>query len=93
MTGNGTRPAQSTSEESAAGQATPAAPLRTSTPIEGGQSLEGLGSFSPPGVTSTQTQASQTGHPHVIRISHQTVEPVVMMHMNIQGEPIWGAFF
>uniref|UniRef100_A0A8C3HM51 BCL2-associated athanogene 6 n=1 Tax=Chrysemys picta bellii TaxID=8478 RepID=A0A8C3HM51_CHRPI len=25
-----------------------------------------------------------TSHPRVIRISHQTVEPVVMMHMNIQ---------
>ncbi|KAI2541605.1 BAG cochaperone 6, partial [Homo sapiens] len=26
-----------------------------------------------------------TSHPRVIRISHQSVEPVVMMHMNIQG--------
>ncbi|KAM9584558.1 LOW QUALITY PROTEIN: large proline-rich protein BAG6-like, partial [Morphnus guianensis] len=29
---------------------------------------------------------AQPGPPRVIRISHQTVEPVVMMHMNIQGE-------
>lgn len=81
MTGNGTRPAQSSSEGSAA---TPATQPRTSSPIEAGQPLEGLPSSSSPGVASTQTQASQTGHPHVIRISHQTVEPVVMMHMNIQ---------
>ncbi|XP_066469337.1 large proline-rich protein BAG6 isoform X2 [Tiliqua scincoides] len=84
MTGNGSRPVQTSSEGSAATQATPAAQPRTSSPIEGGQPLEGMPSSSSPGVASTQTQASQTGHPRVIRISHQTVEPVVMMHMNIQ---------
>uniref|UniRef100_A0ABM5FIC8 BCL2-associated athanogene 6 n=1 Tax=Pogona vitticeps TaxID=103695 RepID=A0ABM5FIC8_9SAUR len=90
MTGNGTRSAQASSEASpAASQAPPPpppppAPPGTSSPAETGRPSEGTPPASSPGATPTQTQASQTGHPRVIRISHQTVEPVVMMHMNIQ---------
>ncbi|XP_053159566.1 large proline-rich protein BAG6 isoform X2 [Hemicordylus capensis] len=84
MTGNGARPSQTNAEGSAATPATPAAQPGTSGPAEPGRPSEGLPPSSAPGATPTQTQASQTGHPRVIRISHQTVEPVVMMHMNIQ---------
>ncbi|KAJ7317365.1 hypothetical protein JRQ81_003527 [Phrynocephalus forsythii] len=93
MTGNGTRAAQAGSEGStAASQAaapsghSPAAAASpgASGPAEAGRPSEGTPPASSPGATPTQTQGSQTGHPRVIRISHQTVEPVVMMHMNIQ---------
>ncbi|XP_054831413.1 large proline-rich protein BAG6 isoform X2 [Eublepharis macularius] len=85
MTGNGARPAQGSLETSAqAAQAAPVTPPSAPGPAEAGRPSEGLPPSSSPGVTPTQTQASQTGHPRVIRISHQTVEPVVMMHMNIQ---------
>uniref|UniRef100_A0A8C6VFB1 BCL2-associated athanogene 6 n=1 Tax=Naja naja TaxID=35670 RepID=A0A8C6VFB1_NAJNA len=74
MTGNGGRTAPPTTQP------------RTSSPVESTQPSEGLPPSLSPGVTPLLPQASQTGHPRVIRISHQTVEPVVMMHMNIQGE-------
>ncbi|XP_077186931.1 large proline-rich protein BAG6 isoform X2 [Paroedura picta] len=85
MTGNGARPAQASLESSAqpppaASAAQPSAPG----PVEAGQPSEGPPPAASPASTPTQTQASQTGHPRMIRISHQTVEPVVMMHMNIQ---------
>lgn len=78
MTGNGTRPPPAASAEAAPpgpGQASSLAP--TSTTVE--SSTEGV---PPPGPAPPPT----TSHPRVIRISHQSVEPVVMMHMNIQGE-------
>lgn len=78
MTGNGTRPPPTPSAEApptGAGQASSLAP--SSTAVE--SSNEGA---SPPGPAPPPT----TSHPRVIRISHQSVEPVVMMHMNIQGE-------
>ncbi|KAM3845046.1 LOW QUALITY PROTEIN: large proline-rich protein BAG6 [Vipera latastei] len=81
MTGNGGR---TNLEGSAAAQATPTAQPRTSSPVESTQPSEGSPPSLSPGVTPIPPQASQTGHPRVIRISHQTVEPVVMMHMNIQ---------
>lgn len=78
MTGNGTRPPPAANAEAAPpgpGQASSLAP--TSTAVD--SSTEGV---PPPGPAPPPT----TSHPRVIRISHQSVEPVVMMHMNIQGE-------
>ncbi|XP_062866255.1 large proline-rich protein BAG6 [Trichomycterus rosablanca] len=39
----------------------------------------------PPGQTSGASQQHGQGTPRVIRITHQTVEPVVMMQMNLDG--------
>lgn len=78
MTGNGTRPPPAPNAEApppGPGQASSLAP--SSTTVE--SSTEGA---PPPGPAPPPT----TSHPRVIRISHQSVEPVVMMHMNIQGE-------
>ncbi|XP_023601608.1 large proline-rich protein BAG6 isoform X12 [Myotis lucifugus] len=75
MTGNGTRPPPTPSAEASPpgpGQASPLAP--SSATVE---STEGA---PPPGPAPPPTAS----HPRVIRISHQSVEPVVMMHMNIQ---------
>uniref|UniRef100_H3A2A1 BCL2-associated athanogene 6 n=1 Tax=Latimeria chalumnae TaxID=7897 RepID=H3A2A1_LATCH len=36
--------------------------------------------------TQTQSQGSQTGHPRVVRITHQTVDPMVTMQVNVQGK-------
>ncbi|XP_067319409.1 large proline-rich protein BAG6 isoform X2 [Anolis sagrei] len=94
MTGNGSRGAPPSSEGSTASQTSPPAQPGTSTPPDAGRPTEGSPpAASSPGATPTQTQASQTGHPRVIRISHQTVEPVVMMHMNIQdsSSPMGGS--
>ncbi|KAB0396920.1 hypothetical protein E2I00_009835 [Balaenoptera physalus] len=77
MTGNGTRPPPTPSAEASPpgpGQASSLAP--SSTTVE--SSTEGA---PPPGPAPPPTAS----HPRVIRISHQSVEPVVMMHMNIQG--------
>ncbi|XP_012589870.1 PREDICTED: large proline-rich protein BAG6 isoform X8 [Condylura cristata] len=76
MTGNGTRAPPTPSAEaspSGPGQASSLAP--SSTTVE--SSTEGA---PPPGPAPPPTAS----HPRVIRISHQSVEPVVMMHMNIQ---------
>ncbi|EPY85374.1 large proline-rich protein BAG6 [Camelus ferus] len=76
MTGNGTRPPPTPNAETpppGPGQASSLAP--SSTTVE--SSTEGA---SPPGPAPPPTAS----HPRVIRISHQSVEPVVMMHMNIQ---------
>ncbi|XP_011855892.1 PREDICTED: large proline-rich protein BAG6 isoform X3 [Mandrillus leucophaeus] len=76
MTGNGTRPPPTPNAEAPApgpGQASSTAP--SSTNVE--SSAEGA---PPPGPAPPPA----TSHPRVIRISHQSVEPVVMMHMNIQ---------
>nr|XP_054361762.1 large proline-rich protein BAG6 isoform X6 [Mirounga angustirostris] len=80
MTGNGTRPPPAANAEAAPpgpGQASSLAP--TSTAVD--SSTEGI---PPPGPAPPPT----TSHPRVIRISHQSVEPVVMMHMNIQGSTL-----
>lgn len=77
MTGNGTRPPPTPSAEASApgpGQASPLAP--SSATVESTEGAPPLGPAPPP----------TASHPRVIRISHQSVEPVVMMHMNIQGE-------
>ncbi|XP_064453449.1 large proline-rich protein BAG6 isoform X21 [Mirounga angustirostris] len=82
MTGNGTRPPPAANAEAAPpgpGQASSLAP--TSTAVD--SSTEGI---PPPGPAPPPT----TSHPRVIRISHQSVEPVVMMHMNIQGQQVPG---
>uniref|UniRef100_A0A2I2ZNC0 Large proline-rich protein BAG6 n=1 Tax=Gorilla gorilla gorilla TaxID=9595 RepID=A0A2I2ZNC0_GORGO len=76
MTGNGTRPPPTPNAEASPpgpGQASSVAP--SSTNVE--SSAEGA---PPPGPAPPPA----TSHPRVIRISHQSVEPVVMMHMNIQ---------
>uniref|UniRef100_A0A8C9DQ38 Large proline-rich protein BAG6 n=1 Tax=Prolemur simus TaxID=1328070 RepID=A0A8C9DQ38_PROSS len=76
MTGNGTRPPPTPNAEApptGPGQASSLAP--SSTTVE--SSNEGA---PPPGPAPPPA----TSHPRVIRISHQSVEPVVMMHMNIQ---------
>ncbi|XP_036902679.1 large proline-rich protein BAG6 isoform X16 [Sturnira hondurensis] len=75
MTGNGTRPPPTHGAESSptgSGQASSLAPSSATV-----DSTEGV---PPPGPAPLPT----TSHPRVIRISHQSVEPVVMMHMNIQ---------
>ncbi|KYO40755.1 large proline-rich protein BAG6 [Alligator mississippiensis] len=76
MTGNGARAAPPSTEGAPPAAPPPATVL--------GDAPEGQGPAPGSGPTPTQSQASQTSHPRVIRISHQTVEPVVMMHMNIQ---------
>ncbi|KAM5262357.1 large proline-rich protein BAG6 isoform 31-T31 [Ctenodactylus gundi] len=76
MTGNGSRPPPTPSSEApppGPGQASSLAP--SSTTVE--STTEGA---PPPGPAPPPA----TGHPRVIRISHQSMEPVVMMHMNIQ---------
>ncbi|XP_037007378.2 large proline-rich protein BAG6 isoform X13 [Artibeus jamaicensis] len=75
MTGNGTRPPPTHGAEASpagSGQASSLAPSSATV-----DSTEGA---PPPGPAPLPT----TSHPRVIRISHQSVEPVVMMHMNIQ---------
>ncbi|XP_067416371.1 large proline-rich protein BAG6 isoform X3 [Emydura macquarii macquarii] len=79
MTGNGARPPQPGSEGPAPAQPSPPAPAPS--PGEAGRGPE---SRPPPAAALTQPSASQAAHPRVIRISHQSVEPVVMMHMSIQ---------
>ncbi|XP_054577773.1 large proline-rich protein BAG6 isoform X12 [Eptesicus fuscus] len=75
MTGNGTRPPPTPSAEASPpgpGQASPLAP--SSATVESTEGAPPPGPAPPPAAS----------HPRVIRISHQSVEPVVMMHMNIQ---------
>ncbi|XP_062342976.1 large proline-rich protein BAG6 isoform X1 [Osmerus eperlanus] len=70
MTSNG--------RQAAEGQAQP--------PQAGGQPDQpGQGQAPPPQQYGVNQQAGQ-GAPRVIRITHQTMEPVVMMQMNIDGE-------
>ncbi|XP_069098081.1 large proline-rich protein BAG6 [Pleurodeles waltl] len=88
MTGNGARTSQPVPEGQEP-QASQAAAAQTAAPSAPGEETSGMGPESqgqaPAGTTPTQTQASQTAHPRMIRITRQTVEPVVMMHMNMQG--------
>nr|XP_033772108.1 large proline-rich protein BAG6 isoform X2 [Geotrypetes seraphini] len=76
MTGNGSRTSQTVlppgSEEQAATQTIPGETGAATTPPSG-VSPEGQGPAS-----------GQSSHPRVIRITHQTVEPLMMMHMNLQ---------
>lgn len=92
MTGNGARTSQPV-PEGRESQASQAAAAQTAVPSAPGEETSGMGPESqgqaPAGTAPTQTQASQTAHPRMIRITRQTVEPVVMMHMNMQesGSP------
>ncbi|XP_054425049.1 large proline-rich protein BAG6 isoform X1 [Pteronotus mesoamericanus] len=76
MTGNGTRPPPTHSAE-----ASPAGPGQASSLAPSSATIDSTEGAPPPGPAPLPT----TSHPRVIRISHQSVEPVVMMHMNIQG--------
>lgn len=78
MTGNGTRPPPTPSAE-----APPPGPGQASSLAPSSTTVESLTEGAPPPGPAPPPTAS---HPRVIRISHQSVEPVVMMHMNIQGE-------
>ncbi|XP_007459632.1 PREDICTED: large proline-rich protein BAG6 isoform X5 [Lipotes vexillifer] len=76
MTGNGTRPPPTPSAE-----APPPGPGQASSLAPSSTTVESLTEGTPlPGPAPPPTAS----HPRVIRISHQSVEPVVMMHMNIQ---------
>lgn len=75
MTGNGTRPPPTPSAE-----APPPGPGQASSLAPSSATAESTEGTPPPGPAPPPT----AGHPRVIRISHQSVEPVVMMHMNIQ---------
>lgn len=78
MTGNGTRPPPTPSSE-----APPPGPGQASSLAPSSATVESSTEGAPP---AGPTPPPATSHPRVIRISHQSVEPVVMMHMNIQGE-------
>ncbi|XP_067829859.1 large proline-rich protein bag6-like [Heptranchias perlo] len=81
MTTNGSR-AQHTAEGQAAAPPTAnAAPTAQAQTAESREAPETQASQA-----QTQTQ-TQTPHPRVIRFTHQTMEPVVMMQMNLQGDP------
>ncbi|XP_048376028.2 large proline-rich protein BAG6-like isoform X3 [Stegostoma tigrinum] len=76
MTTNGSR-----TQHMAEGQAT-SPPTANTTPAAQPQ---GTDSREAPETQGSQAQ-TQTPHPRVIRITHQTMEPVVMMQMNLQGD-------
>ncbi|KAM8779009.1 large proline-rich protein BAG6 isoform 7-T8 [Rhynchonycteris naso] len=75
MTGNGARPPPAPSAEAA-----PPGPAQASSLAPSSATIEPTEGAPPPGPAPPPA----TSHPRVIRISHQSVEPVVMMHMNIQ---------
>lgn len=75
MTGNGTRPPPTPNAE-----APPSGPGQASSLAPSSATAESTEGSSPAGPAPLPTAS----HPRVIRISHQSVEPVVMMHMNIQ---------
>ncbi|XP_019482239.1 PREDICTED: large proline-rich protein BAG6 isoform X5 [Hipposideros armiger] len=75
MTGNGTRPPPTPNAE-----APPSGPGQASSLAPSSATAESTEGSSPAGPAPPPTAS----HPRVIRISHQSVEPVVMMHMNIQ---------
>uniref|UniRef100_UPI00398E484F large proline-rich protein BAG6-like isoform X2 n=1 Tax=Pristiophorus japonicus TaxID=55135 RepID=UPI00398E484F len=76
MTTNGSR-----TQHTAEGQAA-APPTGNAAPAAQAQAAE---SREAPETQGAQAQ-TQTPHPRVIRITHQTMEPVVMMQMNLQGD-------
>lgn len=67
----------SNSRQTSEGQAQPSQPSNQSEP-------QGQAPPPPPNGASQQTGHGQ-GTPRVIRITHQTMEPVVMMQMNLDG--------
>lgn len=50
-----------------------------------GQSVQQATDQAPPIQSNRTTSQQGQGGPRVIRITHQTMEPVVMMQMNIDG--------
>ncbi|XP_062904171.1 large proline-rich protein BAG6-like isoform X4 [Mobula hypostoma] len=76
MTTNGNRAQHSAEGQSPATAATGTAPPTQSPGAETQEAPENQG----------QQSQSQGSHPRVIRITHQTMEPVVMMQMNLQGD-------
>lgn len=76
MTGNGARPPPAPGAEAA----TPGSAQATSLPPSSTTVDSSTEGAPPPGPAPPPASS----HPRVIRISHQSVEPVVMMHMNIQ---------
>ncbi|XP_038671218.1 large proline-rich protein BAG6-like isoform X2 [Scyliorhinus canicula] len=74
MTTNGSRTQHTAEGQTAAPPTANAAPAA---PPQGTESRE---------APETQGSQTQTPHPRVIRITHQTMEPVVMMQMNLQGD-------
>lgn len=51
-----------------------------------GQSEQPAPGQAPPSASNASNQQQEQGVPRMIRITHQTMEPVVMMQMNIEGE-------
>ncbi|XP_045914290.1 large proline-rich protein BAG6 isoform X2 [Micropterus dolomieu] len=58
---------------------------------DAGQSDQQAAGDAPPLHSNGTTHHQGQGGPRVIRITHQTMEPVVMMQMNIDGEPAAGS--
>ncbi|XP_039977739.1 large proline-rich protein BAG6 [Xiphias gladius] len=56
-----------------------------------GQSVQQATDQAPPIQSNRTTSQQGQGGPRVIRITHQTMEPVVMMQMNIDGESAAGS--
>lgn len=56
-------------------------------PQTSGQSEQPGPEQAPPSASNATNQQQGQGGPRVIRITHQTMEPVVMMQMNIDGDP------
>ncbi|KAK2829990.1 hypothetical protein Q5P01_017921 [Channa striata] len=56
-----------------------------------GQSVPQVNSQAPPLHSNGGSHQQGQGGPRVIRITHQTMEPVVMMQMNMDGEPAAGS--
>ncbi|KAI1902435.1 hypothetical protein AGOR_G00044730 [Albula goreensis] len=54
-------------------------------PPQPGQSEQQQGGQAPPSQPGSANQQPGQGQPRVIRITHQTMEPVVMMQMNLDG--------
>ncbi|KAM8953942.1 large proline-rich protein BAG6 isoform 2-T2 [Pelodytes ibericus] len=77
MTGNGAHAGQAPAE----GTSIPTAPPSASDPPRGASESQPAPTGEP---TPSQVPPATPPHPRVIRITHQTVEPVMMMHMNIQ---------
>ncbi|XP_059826869.1 large proline-rich protein BAG6-like isoform X3 [Hypanus sabinus] len=76
MTTNGNRAQHNAEGQSPAPAASGTVPPTQSSGAETQEAPENQG----------QQSQSQGSHPRVIRITHQTMEPVVMMQMNLQGD-------
>ncbi|XP_069775542.1 large proline-rich protein BAG6-like isoform X3 [Narcine bancroftii] len=77
MTTNGNRAQHGGEGQSPSPAASSASPPAQSPAAESPEAPENQGG---------QQSQGQTSHPRVIRITHQTMEPVVMMQMNLQGD-------